>query len=310
MQIIRHPALTPHTAKDCVLAIGNFDGLHRGHQFLLESARQTAVRDGRELAVLSFEPHPKKFFVRHLPPFRLTPFQSKYNLLKKSGVDYFFCLHFDHYLSRLSAGNFVRHILIDGIGASAVFVGSDFVFGHERGGDIETLRNYSAQGFFKTHAINLLNDRDTPISSSRIREALKSGDCNLAAQLLGRPWQITGHVRSGQKLGRQIGVPTANISMRDYQHPKYGVYAVRVKMPDGSAHNGVANIGIRPTVCGKWPQCEVHLFDFNGNLYGARLAVDLIEFIRDEKKFNGIEELKSQIARDIEKSKSILGSLK
>lgn len=306
MLIIRHPESTPQAAKGCAIAIGNFDGVHLGHASLLSAARDYARKNNRPLAVLSFEPHPRKFFAPDLPTFRLTPFQSKYALLRDFGVDYFFCMNFNYTLSRLSPDNFVRDILLAGPAPSAIFVGSDFVFGHARGGNVQTLQGYSTPGKFQVFSTPLLADSIEAISSSRVREALKSGDPALAAQLLGRPFRIIGHVRHGDQLARQLGFPTVNICLRDYQHPMYGVYAVRVQTKHKTDLPGVANIGMRPTIGGKAARCEAHIFDFTGNLYEQRVGVDLIKFIRPEKKFAGIEELKAQIAKDSAEAREIL----
>ncbi len=308
MIIIRHPESTPQAAKGCAIAIGNFDGVHLGHQSLLTAAGDYAKKNNKPLAILSFEPHPRKFFAPDLPPFRLTPFQSKYELLRDFGVDYFFCMHFNYALSRLPADNFMRNILLAGPAPSAIFVGSDFVFGHARGGSVSTLQSYAAQGNFHVHSAELLADHGEAISSSRVREALKSGNPQLAAQLLGRPFRIIGHVQRGDQLARQLGFPTVNICLRDYQHPMYGVYAARVQTKDKTDLIGVANIGMRPTVGGKTARCEAHIFDFSGNLYEQRVGVDLIRFIRPEKKFAGIDELKVQIAHDSAAAKQILAA--
>lgn len=307
MKLIRHIAAIPAAAKGGVVAIGNFDGLHLGHQFLLQQAKDEARSKKKPLIVLSFEPHPRRFFALALPPFRLTPFASKYKLLDHFGVDYFLCLHFNQSLSQLSADEFVQRILIDGLQASAVYVGADFVFGHKRGGSTETLRRYERNGAFRVHGSELLQDAGSePVSSSRVRDFLKAGECEKAAKLLGRNWAIVGHVRGGRRLGRTLGFPTANVLLQDYQHPAYGVYAVRVHTPMG-LRNGVANIGIRPTIGGTTPQLEVYIFDFNQDLYGKRISVELIQFLRPEMKFPGIEELRAQIARDVDHAKEILG---
>ena len=302
MIIIRHISDTPAAARGAALAIGNFDGVHRGHQHLIDLAGEYASEEKIPLAALSFEPHPKRYFAPHLPPFRLTPFEDKARLLRQLGVDCFFCLAFGKKLSALSADDFIDKIILTGIKPAAIFVGSDFVFGHARSGNFAKLKHAAMQNNFIVPEIALLlADDGAVISSSRIRDALKSGDCPLATRLLGRPWQVSGHVSPGRALARQLGFPTANIVLRDHQRPAFGVYAVRVSGAGGGVISGVANIGLRPTVEGSDSAaaiCEVHLFDWCGDLYGKKLHVDLIEFIRREQKFSNLEELKNQIAAD------------
>jgi riboflavin kinase/FMN adenylyltransferase len=307
MIIINHLSDIPPACRGGVVAIGNFDGLHRGHQHLIDAAKSYAEKINEYLTVLSFEPHPKHFFAPDLPPFRLTPLAAKSDCLRRIGVDYFLCLAFEKQMAQLSAENFIGDILIDGLGATAIFVGSDFVFGHNRGGHIDTLNSYAMRGNYTVHPCDLLTDADgTVISSSRIREALKSGNPKLAAKLLGWPWQIIGHVQHGQQLGRSIGFPTANISLDDYQRPQYGVYAARVHVLGRRDLPAIVNIGNRPTVDGASEKMETHIFDFNADLYGQKIAVDIIDFIRPEQKFSSLDELQKQIAHDCELAKKIL----
>lgn len=303
MKIIRYLSSIPSAAQGGAVAIGNFDGLHRGHRFLLEKAK----RAGRPFTVLSFEPHPRRFFAPDLPPFRLTPFAEKAELLRDLGVDYFLCLRFNAALSRLTAQEFAERIVVTGLRAKSVFVGSDFVFGHKRGGNIETLRQMAARGGFTVEGVDLLTDETgEAVSSSRIREFLQQAKPQEAAKLLGRNFVFLGHVRHRRKLGRQLGFPTANMLLHDYQHPAYGVYAVKVRVGE-KLYSGVANIGVRPTLGGEQEaQIEAHIFDFDGDLYGRKIAVELISFLRPEKKFAGLDELKAQIARDAEEARKIL----
>jgi riboflavin kinase/FMN adenylyltransferase len=291
----------PNHLRQGVVAIGNFDGLHLGHQYLLKQARDIADSNLAPFLMLTFEPHPRKFFVPDLPPFRLTPFRSKMEKLAALRLDAAVVMHFDKNLAGLTADEFVEKILIQGLGAKHIVVGSDFQFGKGRAGSAETLRGYEAQGKFAVTGLYLKPDgAGEVISSSRIREFLKDGNPVDAAQLLGRPWLIEGHVFKGDQRGRQIGYPTANIRLQDYQPPKFGVYAVDVNIEgEEKWRSAIVNIGVRPTFGDGLPVCEVHIPNFSGDLYGKLLRVRLLKFIRPEQKFSGIDELKAQIAKDI-----------
>ena len=310
MQVIQTLSAIPTAIRGCVVAIGNFDGLHRGHQFLIDATTARARDLGEASCVLSFEPHPKHYFQPQLPPFRLTPLAQKTSLLRALGVDYFLCLDFNAAMAAVTADDFTQHILINQLGVSNVLVGQDFVFGHNRCGNLQTLRHYGQTHGFSVQPSDLLTDAEgMVISSSRIRDYLAMGDVANAANLLGRPFAIMGAVERGQQLATGLGFPTANVALGDYQHPAYGVYAVRVHTPQQRNLAGVANIGVRPTVGGAdTARLEVHLFDWQGNLYDQTIEVELRHFLRPERKFNGLDELRAQIAVDVAEAKKFFST--
>jgi riboflavin kinase / FMN adenylyltransferase len=311
MRVFRHTSASDD-ARGAVVAAGNFDGVHLGHQAVLGEAKALATSLSAPFAVLTFEPHPRAVFQPGLPPFRLTPFRAKSLVLEALGVDLLFTLHFDLVFAQKTAEQFVAEVLVAGLGAKAVVVGYDFVFGNKRRGTPDLL---TAEGGKHGFAVKIV----APVaaaggvvySSTHIREHLVAGRTREAAALLGRAWEIDGRVEIGDKLGRTIGFPTANIDLADYLRPAPGVYAVRAGIEDGSKtewHGGAANLGWRPTVGGKDLRLETHLFDFSGDLYGKHLRVALIERLRPEQRFAGLDALKAQIAVDCEKAREILSS--
>lgn len=315
MTIFHSSSSVPMEARGAVVAIGNFDGVHLGHQAVLAQARAIAERLNAPLAVLTFEPHPRSVFQPNLPPFRLTPLPAKVEALKAVGVDHVFVLDFTPEFSRRSAEDFMASVLQSDLGARHIVVGWDFCFGHKRGGNAGLLKERGADLGFGVTVTEVVKTGDAEIySSSRIRECLQAGDLSGAAALLGRTWEVDGMVLHGDKRGRTIGFPTANISMEAYMHPSLGVYAVRAGLKEGNDGvadvylwvDGVANLGKRPTVDGSRVQLEVHLFDFNEDLYGHFLRVQLIEFLRGEKKFDGLDSLKAQITSDCGQARRIL----
>ncbi len=294
MQIFRHHDNLPETVRGATVAIGNFDGVHRGHQALI--ARAKAL--GGPLGVLVFEPHPQEFFRPDAPRFRLTPFRAKARLLEKFGVDFLFALHFDAAFAALSADAFMEAVLVRGLGASRIIVGADFQFGKGRAGNVDILRQRGLDRGFDVITFDLVGaGGDAKISSTRIREALRSGQPDVAAMMLGHAWTVEGRVERGDQRGRTIGFPTANVSLEGYLEPALGVYAVRVEL-GGRQYGGVANFGRRPTFDKKDVLLEVHVFDFQGDLYGQPIVVSFVEFLRPEMKFPGLDALKTQIARD------------
>jgi riboflavin kinase/FMN adenylyltransferase len=295
--------------------MGNFDGLHHGHAVLIGKARDLARMQGRPTGVLTFEPHPRSVFVPTAEPFRLTPFRVKERELARLGVDLLFVQHFDLGFAAKSAEDFVAEVIVGAIGASHVVVGWDCTFGNRRRGTPDLLRGEGDRhGFGVTVLDPVRGDHATVYSSTHIRELLRAGKPREAAALLGRYWEIDGRVAIGDRRGRTIGFPTANLGLDDYLHPAFGVYAVRVSgdgLDDplgGRTVDGVANIGLRPTVGTLAPRLEAHLFDADVDLYGRHLRVALVEFIRPEQKFAGLDELKAQIARDAAKARAILAS--
>lgn len=311
MRLFRDIHTLPTQARGCVLALGNFDGVHRGHQAVIGSARALARRDGIPLAVMTFEPHPRTLFNPDGPPFRLTPLRSKLRLMRDLGVDSLMALRFTRALSRMPAESFASAVLIEAINARHIVVGHDYVFGYQRRGSPAMLGELAAAsgfGFTCVDPVSGSNDGET-YSSTRVREFLQAGEPARAARILGRDWEIEGRVRVGRKLGRTIGVPTANIALGSYLRPAFGVYACRVAQSDGDNtawRPAVANIGNRPTVDGAGHLLEVHLFDFDGDLYGSHLRVALIEHLRGEVKFDGLPALRAQIARDADQARDLL----
>lgn len=302
MRIFRHYKELPEAVRGGAVALGNFDGVHLGHQAVIGAARQEALATGIPSGVMTFEPHPRSLFAAGAEPFRLTPFRIKARLIEGLSVDFLLMQHFDRAFASLSARDFVEQILIGGLGVRKVVVGYDFAFGQGRGGSLELLQEFAAKGHFELISIGQQNDREgKTFSSNLIRQALKEGRPDLAADLLGRAWEIEGRVETGDARGRTIGFPTANIHPADYLRPMVGVYAVRAGIDRGEAtqwHMGVANLGRRPTFDKIDLLLEAHLFDFSGDLYGRHLRVALTHFIRPERKFDGLDALKAQIALD------------
>ncbi|HEY5347700.1 MAG TPA: bifunctional riboflavin kinase/FAD synthetase [Rhizomicrobium sp.] len=309
MRIFRHYNDVPPDLKGAVVAVGNFDGVHRGHAALIDRAGHIARARGAALGVLAFEPHPREFFRPSPESFRLTPFRSKAHLIAKRGVDALFCLNFDAALAGKSAQDFIKDVLVDGLGVSAVMVGEDFQFGKGRGGGVATLK---AQDEFAVIVFDAVATAGEKISSTRIREALKGGHPERAAELLGHYWSIEGRVEHGDGRGRDLGFPTANMRLHDCLEPAFGVYAVRVSVMQNdkivSRHEGVANFGVRPMFESATPLLETYLFDFDGDLYGAHLAVELVAYLRGEEKLPDLAALKARIAQDCEMARAALKS--
>ncbi len=288
-----------------VVALGNFDGVHRGHQALLAHAVEQAKALGVPMVALTFEPHPRRFFVPDTAPFRLTLPPAKVRLLEECGVQAVLAQRFDEAFAALSPDAFVDDVLLAGLGARHVVCGYDFTFGARRGGNVEKLRKRGRERGFAVTVLEPVMREGEIYSSTRIREALRAGWASEAAELLGRPWEIEGIVEHGDQRGRAIGFPTANVALGEHLRPRFGVYAVRA-LVDGTWLNGVANLGKRPTIGKLQENFEVHLFDFSGDLYGKILRVALVEFVRPEMKFAGLDQLKAQIAADGEAARALL----
>lgn len=311
MRLYRQYHDIPEACRGAVVAMGNFDGFHRGHQAVIAEAGDLADRLGAPLGVLTTEPHPRNFFNPEIKPFRLTPFRAKVNYMRTFGVDVLTVLHFDKTLASLSAQDFVLEVLKRGLGARHVVVGYDYRFGQGRGGGVDVLRWMGEMEDFGVTVVAPVEQEGagTPYSSSRIREALEAGQARAAAQLLGHWWSIDGHVAQGDKRGRTIDFPTINLPMDEYLKPRLGVYAVRAVVTEGpqaGVYNGVANIGCRPTFAKEDITLEAHLFDFSGDIYGTHVQVEIVDFIRPETKFDGLASLKAQIARDCDSARAIL----
>ncbi len=316
MQIIRKYTDLPPQARGAVVALGNFDGVHLGHREVIRRAGAKAKTLGVPLGVVVFEPHPREFFRPGDPPFRLTPLPVKARLLEREGVDFLYALTFDETLSNKHAAEFIQEVLIDGLGIVHVVAGYDFRFGSARSGDA-TLLSY--MGDMEGFGVSVVDpvaiqtatrpDNDDEIySSTRIRDCLRYGRPTEAAKLLGHAWSIQGVVESGDQRGRTIGFPTANISLEGVLKPALGVYAVEVEVLTSEhkgRYRGVANFGNRPTFDKQDVLLEVHLFKFGGDLYDETLSVSFVDFIRPERKFDGLESLKEQIRKDCQAAEEI-----
>jgi len=285
----------------CVATIGNFDGVHLGHQAIIKQVVSKAKSLGVPAVVIIFEPQPMEFFQGESAPARLMRFREKFQALSSFGLDYIFCLKFDSHLSQLSAESFIDAVLVSHLKVSHLVVGDDFRFGGDRKGDFSLLQKEGElKGFTVENTPTLLTDAlDERVSSTFVRGLLSQAKFLEAHHVLGRAYCITGRVIHGQKLGRQLGFPTANIALHRIKSPLCGVYAVQVNINKGKSVLGVANIGVKPTVGNFLPSLEVHLLNFNGNVYGKQLSVTFCQKIRDEQRFESIEVLKEQINNDI-----------
>lgn len=307
MQVVQGWDAVPGALRGAVVALGNFDGVHLGHAHLLRAAH--AARPDVPLAVLTFEPHPREFFRPEDPPFRLTLAAERAAGLAALGVATVFELPFDAALSTLPAEAFIEAVLHQGLGAAHLACGPDFAFGHRRGGDLVLLAARAEALGVGLTVVPKLADAQGPISSTRIRRLLQDGYPERAATELGRAWAVRGPVTHGDKRGRTIGFPTANVPLGRHLEPARGVYAVRVTLPDGAVVPGVANIGRRPTVSdGTESRVEAHLFDYDEDLYGQEVSVALEGFIRAERKFGSFEELRGQIAADAGQARGMLAA--
>ena len=292
-----------------IIALGNFDGFHLGHQAVVGAAVARARAARVPAIVATFDPHPVRFFAPDAPPFRLTTLDQRAALFAQAGADAMLVFAFNAELARVSAQDFITDWLITRAGASGIVTGEDFTFGKARGGNIDVLRETgSAHGLIAT-AVPPVCDAGGPISSSRIRDALQAGDCATATGLLTRPFAIQGTVEHGAKLGRTIGFPTANIALGRHLEPARGVYAVTVRLPDGQWRNGVANIGIRPSIDPPIELLEPYFFDFDEDLYGQQIEVALHAFLRPEEKYDSLDALTAQIAKDCEDARRALSAI-
>lgn len=308
MQVFRHwTGIDPH-ARGASVAMGNFDGLHLGHRAVLDMAR----RPDAPLGVVTFEPHPREFFAPDAPPFRLMNATARAHRMQMLGVERLFELPFDATLSQLSARDFAQQVLHDGLGIRHVVIGADFCFGKGRAGTAADLQAFGAELGFEVTVADLVKHGEEVFSSTAIRAALTEGDPRRAARMLGHWHRIEGPVLHGEKRGRELGYPTANMSIDGLHPPRFGVYAVLVDVMDGlhaGRYQGVASMGVRPMFGVNTPNLETFLFDFKGDLYGAKLSVALVEHLRDEVAFEGIEKLIAQMNADSLQARAILNAL-
>lgn len=306
MERLDGAAAVPAHLRGGIVALGNFDGFHRGHQAVVGRAIERARAEGRPAIVATFDPHPMRFFRPDTLPFRLTTLDQRQRLFAEAGADAMLVFGFDAALASLPARAFAQQRLVELIGAGGVVTGADFTFGKGRDGNVTVLRALGEELGFSVDTLAPVEESGDVISSSLIREALQAGKPREAATLLTRPFAIEGIVEPGAKLGRELGFPTANLQLGNYLRPRYGIYAVRGHLPDGRVLDGAANLGIRPSFDPPVELLEPYFFDFSGDLYGQTIEVELIEFIRDEAKFDDLEALKAQIAADCEAAKAAL----
>jgi riboflavin kinase/FMN adenylyltransferase len=297
----------PERLRAGIVALGNFDGFHAGHQAVVGRAVERARAEGRPALVATFDPHPVRFFKPDVPPFRLTSLDQRQRLFAEAGADAMIVFRFDAALAAVTAEGFVADRVAGLIGAAGVVTGEDFTFGKGRGGNIDVLRRLGAGHGLTVDAVAPVIADGEPVSSSRIRDALHAGDCDSAAALLTRPFAIEAAVEPGDRRGRTIGYPTANMSLGTYLRPRFGIYAVRGKLPGGRVVDGAANLGIRPTFEPPRELLEPYFFDYDGDLYGKRIEVEFISFLRPEARFESIAALQEQMARDVEEAKRRLG---
>lgn len=307
MQIVRDWRGLPDALKGAAVAVGAFDGVHRGHQVVIAGAKAAAKQLGAPLGVVSFAPHPRRWFQPDAAPFGLMTEAQMADALAALGVDVLYLLPFDGEMAGMSDAGFAERVLAQGLGIRHAGVGFDFTFGKGRSGSPEALRTYGERLAFTVSVAERLDDADgLKLSSSAVREALKAGDMARAAAILGRPFAIRGEVIHGDKRGRTIGVPTANVELNGYMRPAYGVYATRTRLADGRLIDGVASLGVRPMYALEMPLLEVWLFDFNEEIYGQTVDTQLIAWLRGEEKFDGLDALKAQIEADAAAARAIL----
>ena len=306
MQRLFHNQPIPDALRGAIIALGNFDGFHLGHQAVVGRAVQRGAHERRPVIVATFDPHPVRHFKPDAPPFRLTTLDQRQRLFAQAGADAMLVFNFGAELASTTAEDFVGGILADRFGAAGVVTGEDFTFGKGRGGNAEVLRALGAANGIIAETVEAVLIQELRISSGRIREALQAGDPATATAMMTRPFAIEGTVIHGDKRGRELGWPTANLELGKYLRPKYGIYAVRVTLDDGSEHAGVASLGVRPTFDPPRELLEAVLFDFDGDLYGRRIEVALHAYLRPEMKFDSLDPLKAQMEKDAEEARKLL----
>ena len=299
MELIRGLHNLRERHRGCVATIGNFDGVHLGHQAVLGQLAEKADALGLPATVITFEPLPHEYFLADRAPARLTRFREKVHALRRFSVDRLMCLRFDAALASMPAETFIERVLVAGLGVKHLVVGDDFRFGQGRAGDFAMLKAAGREHGFQVVNMHTFRIGDGRVSSTRIREALEAGDMATAEQLLGRPFRLCGRVAHGDKRGRSIGFPTANLKLERQISPVNGVFAVEMFGLEDEPVQGVANVGRRPTVGGVENRLEVHLFDFDRDIYGRHVQVDLLHKVRDEQRFESLDDLIGQIGRDV-----------
>lgn len=308
MRFLDHREPLPAPLRGAIVALGNFDGFHLGHQAVAGEAIAWARAEGRPAIVATFDPHPVRFFRPEIAPFRLTTLEQRQELYLAAGATAMLVFHFDAVLAGTTAEQFVRGILGERLGAAGVVTGEDFTFGKGRGGNIEVLRTVGAEAGIITRTVGPVMDAGAPVSSSRVRDALREGDPQEAARLLTRPFAIRGVVEHGDKRGRTIGYPTANLAIENYLRPRYGIYAVTGRvLASGEVLKGAANIGVRPQFDPPKELLEPHFFDFSGDLYGQEIEIAFHHFLRPEAKFDSLDALVEQMDKDCARARELLG---
>ncbi|MBX7541446.1 bifunctional riboflavin kinase/FAD synthetase [Qipengyuania sphaerica] len=307
MRFLDHRDPLPESLRGAIIALGNFDGFHLGHQAVAREAIDWARSEGRPSIIATFDPHPVRFFKPDAAPFRLTTLEQRQELYLSAGATAMLVFHFDGELASTTAEDFVRVLLAEKLGVKGVVTGGDFTFGKARGGNFERLVELGREVGIEARAVDPVMDGGEPVSSSRVREALRAGDPQEAARLLTRPFAIRGVVEHGDKRGREIGYPTANLSIEHYLRPRYGIYAVTGRiLSTGQELKGAANIGVRPQFEPPKELLEPYFFDFSGDLYGQEIEVAFHHFLRGESKFDSLEELTAQMKKDCERATSLL----
>ncbi|MFN3990193.1 MAG: bifunctional riboflavin kinase/FAD synthetase [Erythrobacter sp.] len=309
MRWLDHRDPVPAALRGAVIALGNFDGFHLGHQAVAGEAIAWAKAEGRPSIIATFDPHPVRFFRPDAPPFRLTTLEQRQELYLAAGATAMLVFHFDAELAGTSAEDFIAHILIARFGAHGVVTGGDFTFGQGAKGNVDLLRTRGAELGLQSRVVAAVAEGDEVVSSSRIRAALREGDPQLAARLLTRPFAIRGIVEHGDKRGRTIGYPTANLAIENYLRPKYGIYAVTGRiLATGQVLQGAANIGIRPQFEPPKELLEPFFFDFSGDLYGQEIEVAFHHYLRGEAKFDSLEALMAQMDKDCAEARRLLSA--
>lgn len=296
----------PDALRGATVALGNFDGFHLGHQAVAGEAIAWARAEGRPAIIATFDPHPVRFFKPDADPFRLTTLDQRQELFAAAGADAMLVFAFDAELAATTAEDFMAKLLVERLGVAGIVTGEDFTFGKGRGGTVALLKTRGAELGLAARAVGPVTDGGEVVSSSRIRTALKAGDCAAATRLLTRPFAIRGVVQHGDKVGRTIGYPTANLALGTYLRPHYGIYAVTSALADGTRLHGAANLGIRPSFDPPKELLEPHFFDWSGDIYGQEIEVAFHHFLRPEAKFDSLDALTQQMLVDCDQARKLL----